>query len=195
MPLKDSCLRLRSFVDLSGWSRLSFVVRRSSLEWGPLQTYRFWTLSVTAPRADCQIILSLSVKEDRYGKGTADCLSPNSLPSHHPTLPGATRRGCPLDGSQSGVKKLDLGVAFSDGGDSGLPELGEKRDVRAPVAERPPIQPSLPHGYLGGSGELVSSKCLLIRKGSEFVEVVNPFTTWSSTFAPPCWSQEVIMRC
>lgn len=22
MPLKDSCLRLRSFVDLSGWSRL-----------------------------------------------------------------------------------------------------------------------------------------------------------------------------
>lgn len=47
-------------------------------------------------------------------------------------------RGCPLDGSQSGVKKLDLGVAFSDGGDSRLPELSEKRDVRAPVADPPP---------------------------------------------------------
>lgn len=50
-----------------------------------------------------------------------------------------------------------------------------------------PIQPSLPHRYLEGSGVLVQSKCLLVRKGSEFVEVVNPFTTWSYTFAPPCW--------
>lgn len=132
--------------------RLPFVVRGSSLEWSPLQTSSFWKLSVTAPGADCQVILSLSVEEDRYGKGTADCLSPqpNSLPSHHPTLARASRRGCPLDGSQPGVKKLDLGVAFSDGGELRVLRTWWKKRCQSISgwAPSPRIQPSLPHRYL-----------------------------------------------
>lgn len=187
MPLKDSCLGLRSFVDLSGWGRLSFVVRRSSLEWGPLQTYRFWKLSVTAPRADCQIILSLSVKENRYGKGTAECLSPNSLPSHHRILARATRGAVPWMGpSQVSRNWTWVWLSRMEG------TQGSQNLVRKEMSEHQwltplPIQPSLPHGYLEGSEVLMPSKCLLVRKGTEFVEVVNPFTTWSYTFAPPCW--------
>ena len=122
--LKDSRLRLRVLRRSLG-SRLQSgdASGRSSWEWGPLQTFRFWKLSATAPGAGCQVILPGSVEEDRYRKRTADCLSPepDSLPSHHPTLSRTIRRGCLLDRSQPGVRKLDLGVASSDGGELKAP--------------------------------------------------------------------------
>lgn len=110
--------------------RLPFVVQRRSLEWGSRQTFRFWKLSVTAPGAGCQVILLLSVEKNRYGKGTADYLSQNQIPSH-PTIPRSFRlpRGAVPWMGPSQVSRNWTWVWLSCMvGSSGLPELAEKRD-------------------------------------------------------------------
>lgn len=123
--------------------------------------------------------------------GRGQLIACHQIPSH-PTIlhyPELPRGAVPwMDPSQVSRNWTWVWLSRMEG------TQGSQNLVRKEMSEHqwlnpssPPIQPRLPHGYLRGSGELVPSKCLLVRKGSEFVEVVNPFTTWSYTFAPPCW--------